>query len=323
MYTVDNEIKNDLDKVEENLSTLLSDSAYEANVNAMCQHVVKAGGKRIRPRLSILSWHALNSQNNSQNYERMLKFAAATELLHTATLVHDDVIDKADCRRGKETLNNTDGNHAAVLAGDYLFTKCFMCLHDVDKPQLYKDVSNTLSALVSGEINQLENQGKIDITIEDYLETIYCKTGALFELTTSGVAILTDSTNEEVTALKEYGKQLGIAFQVADDILDYTSDKDKLGKPVGEDLFDGRITLPLIYALEDPCIDHALLKDAIEHNKLDIVLDCIKKSNAIEKAYEFAINAATKAKDSLKCLKQSEYVQMLCDLADHAVKRDN
>lgn len=198
-----------------------------------------------------------------------------------------------------------------------------MCLHDVDKPQLYKDVSNTLSALVSGEINQLENQGKIDISIEDYLETIYCKTGALFELTTSGVAILTDSTNEEVTALKEYGKQLGIAFQVADDILDYTSDKDKLGKPVGEDLFDGRITLPLIYALEDPCIDHALLKDAIEHNKLDIVLDCIKKSNAIEKAYEFAINAATKAKDSLKCLKQSEYVQMLCDLADHAVKRDN
>lgn len=312
-------IAQDLEKVEEILSNLLTGSYLESNINDMCLRVVKAGGKRIRPKLAILAYHALNKK---EFYKRALNFAAATELLHTATLVHDDVIDKADCRRGKETLNNTDGNHAAVLAGDYLFTKCFMCLHDVDKPQLYKDVSNTLSALVSGEINQLENQGKIDITIEDYLETIYCKTGALFELTTSGVAILTDSTNEEVTALKEYGKQLGIAFQVADDILDYTSDKDKLGKPVGEDLFDGRITLPLIYALEDPCIDHSLLKDAIEHNKLDIVLDCIKKSNAIEKAYEFAINAATKAKDSLKCLKQSEYVQMLCDLADHAVKRD-
>ena len=290
-------IAQDLEKVEEILSNLLTGSYLENNINDMCLRVVKAGGKRIRPKLAILAYHALNKK---EFYKRALNFAAATELLHTATLVHDDVIDKADCRRGKETLNNTDGNHAAV-----------------------KDVSNTLSALVSGEINQLENQGKIDITIEDYLETIYCKTGALFELTTSGVAILTDSTNEEVTALKEYGKQLGIAFQVADDILDYTSDKDKLGKPVGEDLFDGRITLPLIYALEDPCIDHALLKDAIEHNKLDIVLDCIKKSNAIEKAYEFAINAATKAKDSLKCLKQSEYVQMLCDLADHAVKRDN
>ena len=140
-------IAQDLEKVEEILSNLLTGSYLESNINDMCLRVVKAGGKRIRPKLAIF-------------YKRALNFAAATELLHTATLVHDDVIDKADCRRGKETLNNTDGNHAAVLAGDYLFTKCFMCLHDVDKPQLYKDVSNTLSALVSGEINQLDNQGK-------------------------------------------------------------------------------------------------------------------------------------------------------------------
>ena len=320
MYTVDNEIKNDLDKVEENLSTLLSGSAYEANVNAMCQHVVKAGGKRIRPRLSILSWHALNSQNNSQNYERMLKFASATELLHTATLVHDDVIDKATIRRGVSTLNDTEGNHAAVLAGDYLFTRCFFCLHDVQEPKLFSLVNETLAALVMGEINQLHNQGDLNISIQDYEQTIYCKTGALFELTTSGIAVLEKAPENIVNALKEYGKQLGIAFQVADDMLDYSSSTQTLGKSIGEDLEDGRITLPLILALKNTS-DRKFLEKAIKDCDLAKVLTFIKETDSLSKCRNFAFEAVEKAKKALEILEDSPYKEMLVELAKKAANR--
>lgn len=321
MFTIDNEIKNDLEKVEDILSTLLSGSAYEASVNAMCQHVVKAGGKRIRPRLSILSWHALNTQSQvSDNYERMLKFASATELLHTATLVHDDVIDKATIRRGVSTLNDTDGNHAAVLAGDYLFTRCFFCLHDAQEPKLFSLVNETLAALVMGEINQLHNQGDLNISIEDYEKTIYCKTGALFELTTSGIAVLEKASDDIVDAFKEYGKQLGIAFQVADDILDYSSDTKTLGKSIGEDLEDGRITLPLILALKNTS-DRKSLEKAIKDGALEKVLAFIRETDSLAKCRDFANEAVVKAKKALDVLEDSPYKEMLIDLARKAADR--
>ncbi|MBQ8023949.1 MAG: polyprenyl synthetase family protein [Succinivibrio sp.] len=322
MYTIDNEIEKDLDKVEEILSTLLSGSAYEANVNAMCQHVVKAGGKRIRPRLSILSWHALNSHNHtvSDNYERMLKFASATELLHTATLVHDDVIDKATIRRGVSTLNDTEGNHAAVLAGDYLFTRCFFCLHDVEEPKLFSLVNETLAALVMGEINQLHNQGDLNISIADYEQTIYCKTGALFELTTSGIAILEKAPDNIIEALKEYGKQLGIAFQVADDMLDYSSSTQTLGKSIGEDLEDGRITLPLILALKHTS-DKKGLEKAIKDCNLEKVLTFIKETDSLSLCRDFAFEAVEKAKKALDVIEDSPYKDMLVELAKKAANR--
>lgn len=321
MHTIDNEIKNDLEKVEEILSTLLSGSAYEANVNAMCQHVVKAGGKRIRPRLSVLSWRALNSQTKaSDNYERMLKFASATELLHTATLVHDDVIDKATIRRGVSTLNDTEGNHAAVLAGDYLFTRCFFCLHDVSEPKLFALVNETLAALVMGEINQLHNQGDLNISIADYEHTIYCKTGALFELTTSGIAVLEKAPDSIVEAFKEYGKQLGIAFQVADDILDYSSDTKTLGKSVGEDLEDGRITLPLILALKNTQ-DKKGLQKAIRDCDLEKVLSFIRETDSLDLCRKFAYEAVEKAKKALEVIEDSPYKEMLIELAKKAANR--
>lgn len=314
-------IKTSLDKVEDILSNLLTGSDMEEHVNSMCLSVVKAGGKRIRPKLALASFYALN-QKPEQN-ELIEYFAASCELLHTASLVHDDVIDKATIRRGVKTLNETDGNHAAVLAGDYLFTKCFLCLNNIKKPEIFTEINNTLATLVSGELAQLKNQNKLNISIDDYLQTIYSKTGALFELATSGSAIILECDENKVNALKEYGKQLGIAFQVADDILDYSSDNAILGKSVGEDLIDGRITLPLIYALQAvDNSDRSDLEDAIKDGNFNKVLDYIVKTGSLEKSHQFALNAAKNAKNAIGFLDDSEYKELLFSLADKAANRD-
>ena len=314
-------IKTSLDKVEKILSNLLTGSDMEEHVNSMCLSVVKAGGKRIRPKLALASFYALN-QKQEQN-ELVEYFAAACELLHTASLVHDDVIDKATIRRGVKTLNETDGNHAAVLAGDYLFTKCFLCLNNIKKPEIFTEINNTLATLVSGELAQLKNQNKLNISIDDYLQTIYCKTGALFELATSGSAIILECDENTVNAFKEYGKQLGIAFQVADDILDYSSDNEILGKSVGEDLIDGRVTLPLIYALQAvENSDRCDLEAAIKDGNFMKVLDYIVKTGSLEKSHQFALNAAENAKNAICFLDDSEYKELLFSLADKAANRD-
>lgn len=314
-------IKTSLDKVEKILSNLLTGSDMEEHVNSMCLSVVKAGGKRIRPKLALASFYALN-QKQEQN-ELVEYFAAACELLHTASLVHDDVIDKATIRRGVKTLNETDGNHAAVLAGDYLFTKCFLCLNNIKKPEIFTEINNTLATLVSGELAQLKNQNKLNISIDDYLQTIYSKTGALFELATSGSAIILECDENTVNAFKEYGKQLGIAFQVADDILDYSSDNEILGKSVGEDLIDGRITLPLIYALQAvENSDRCDLEAAIKDGNFMKVLDYIVKTGSLEKSHQFALNAAKNAKNAIGFLDDSEYKDLLFSLADKAANRD-
>ena len=314
-------IKTSLDKVEKILSNLLTGSDMEEHVNSMCLSVVKAGGKRIRPKLALASFYALN-QKQEQN-ELVEYFAAACELLHTASLVHDDVIDKATIRRGVKTLNETDGNHAAVLAGDYLFTKCFLCLNNIKKPEIFTEINNTLATLVSGELAQLKNQNKLNISIDDYLQTIYSKTGALFELATSGSAIILECDENTVNAFKEYGKQLGIAFQVADDILDYSSDNEILGKSVGEDLIDGRVTLPLIYALQSvDNSDRSDLENAIKDGNFMKVLDYIVKTGSLEKSHQFALNAAENAKKAIGFLDDSEYKDLLFSLADKAANRD-
>ncbi|MEF2912952.1 MAG: polyprenyl synthetase family protein [Succinivibrio sp.] len=314
-------IKTSLDKVEKILSNLLTGSDMEEHVNSMCLSVVKAGGKRIRPKLALASFYALN-QKPEQN-ELVEYFAASCELLHTASLVHDDVIDKATIRRGVKTLNETDGNHAAVLAGDYLFTKCFLCLNNIKKPEIFTEINNTLATLVSGELAQLKNQNKLNISIDDYLQTIYSKTGALFELATSGSAIILECDENTVNAFKEYGKQLGIAFQVADDILDYSSDNEILGKSVGEDLIDGRVTLPLIYALQSvDNSDRSDLENAIKDGNFMKVLDYIVKTGSLEKSHQFALNAAKNAKKAIGFLDDSEYKDLLFSLADKAANRD-
>ncbi len=309
-----------LSKVEEYLFQTLSSQGIEAHVNAMCMHVVRAGGKRLRPSLALAAAYALGNLSIAE--EDIIKFAAATELLHTATLIHDDVIDVADVRRGNPTLNATDGNHAAVLAGDYMFTRCFFALQNL--PDLFKISSEAVTALVSGELAQLEKVGDLNLSIADYEQTIYCKTGALFVLATTGIAIHTKQDPQIIDALKIYGTKLGIGFQVVDDILDYTSDSHHLGKTVGEDLTDGRITLPLIFCRDElKGTDLENFKNSVENCDLKKVLEFLDKTNAQERCHNFARKAAQEAILALKVLPPSSYRELLESFAYKAIERTN
>lgn len=312
--------QNSMQHVEELLFKTLQGSKEEETVNSMCMHVVRSGGKRLRPRLTLLTAKALNAE--IANEDAIERLATSIELLHTASLIHDDVIDKASVRRGKPTLNDTSGNHAAVLAGDYMFTRCFVLLHGLNCMKLFDAMAATISALVSGELEQLKRQGDLNLTLKDYYHTIYCKTGALFELACSGAAIYANLPNETIQALASYGKFLGQGFQIADDLLDYTGRTGITGKDTGEDLADGRITLPLILAMQE-LKDHELsaLQKAILSGDLLHVQQCLEKTGALEKSQKYADDSATQAIKALDILPPSLYRDALCEIAMLAVKR--
>ena len=310
-------LENSLQKVENYLFNTLSGHKIEEHVNSMCMHVVRSGGKRIRPRLALAAAFALDIGINE---DQAVEFAAAIELLHTATLIHDDVIDHAELRRGKSTINATDGNHVAVLAGDYMFTRCFLALQSLNNMQLFAAVNNSVTALVSGELKQLEKVGDLHINFDDYETTIYCKTGALFEVAVTGMAIFSNQRQEIIDALALYGKNLGIGFQVVDDMLDYSSSSEHLGKTVGEDLNDGRITLPIIITYQDlSSEDKISFQKAVEDKNLNEVLKFINKVDALTKCQKYADKAIKSAIDALNILPNTPYKESLISIALKAV----
>lgn len=315
-------LKPQLQRVEDILANTLTNSKTEAHVNAMCQMLVASGGKRMRPKLALLTALAQPHYEPKQHEELACDIAAAIELLHTATLIHDDVIDKATTRRGVTTINETDGNHVAVLAGDYLFTRCFSISAKIESFPLLRAINQTISALVAGEISQLKHEGFIDITIEDYFNIIYCKTGALFELASMGFACATTQDEKVIEELKAYGRNLGIAFQIVDDILDYSSDATTLGKPVGEDLDDQRITLPIIIALQKTQGQQRdLFIKAIENADFDHVKSTIINTNALNDCYTYAHKAANEAKTNITILPNNKYKEGLFSLIDMCINR--
>lgn len=313
-----------LERVEELLNATYTKHHLETGVNAMCLHVINAGGKRIRPRLTVMSAHALPHYNAQEHHEKICHIAAAFEMLHTATLVHDDVIDKASIRRGKPTLNDTSGNHAAVLAGDYLFTRCFDLIAYPEEFGVIKALNRTLSELVVGELYQLENEGNSNISYETYYRTIYAKTGVLFELAASAPAIIIKEDQHLEEPLREYGRQLGIAFQIKDDMLDYSADAEALGKDPGTDLADQRITLPVLIALNKSNEQERaqLLKD-IEDVNLEAVKAAIARTGAMEECERQSQEACDKAIACLDVLEDSEYKQGLIAVCKKAVARNS
>lgn len=317
-------INKSLERVEELLSATYTQHQLETAVNAMCMHVINAGGKRIRPRLAVMSAFALPHYNEELHYEKICHIAAAFEMLHTATLVHDDVIDKASMRRGKPTLNDTSGNHAAVLAGDYLFTRCFDLIAYPEEFGVIKALNRTLSELVVGELYQLENEGNSNISYETYYRTIYAKTGVLFELSASAPAIIIKEDSALEAPLREYGRQLGIAFQIKDDMLDYSADAEALGKDPGTDLADGRITLPVLIALNHSNEQERkqLLEDIKEAN-LEAVKAAIARTNAMQECERQSQEACDKAIACLDVLEDSPYKQGLIAVCKKAVARNN
>lgn len=315
-------LKDHMDLVESLLHKNVTDHVLETHINAMCQQVINAGGKRMRPRLSLLCALALAEYNQAQYKDQICHIAAALEVLHTATLVHDDVIDRAPLRRGAPTLNESDGNHVAVLAGDYLFTRCFSLIEFTQNFDIIREMNRTLAQLVTGEIYQLENEGNVTISDELYYKTIYCKTGVLFELSACAIALLDPDCKQYVEPLKTIGRNLGIAFQIKDDMLDFTSNSETLGKDAGADLDDQRVTLPILKALQTSSNQQALI-DAIHNKDFVFVKQAILDTNALEQCQTEALKTIAEAKKCMEIFQEGPFKQQLFELCDKILSRQS
>lgn len=289
-------------------------------VNQVAQYIIGAGGKRLRP-LSVLLAARACGYRGAQHVDA----AAVIEFIHTATLLHDDVVDGSDLRRGRDTANHVFGNEASVLVGDYLYSRAFqmmVALGDMRIQSIMADATNTISM---GEVLQLMNAHDPDTTEERYLEVIYRKTAKLFEAGAQMAAVLAGASPEVEQAMVDYGRHLGNAFQLVDDALDYRADQAELGKNLGDDLAEGKPTLPLIYALAHSSIeDTARLRVAIEEGglaDLDAVTRTIESSGGLEYTARLAQREKELAVEALGRLPESAHRQALRALAEFAVGR--
>ncbi|UAA38189.1 octaprenyl diphosphate synthase [Paraneptunicella aestuarii] len=290
-------------------------------VNQLGFYIVNSGGKRLRPLLCVLACRALGIENKQHH-----TLAAIIEFIHTATLLHDDVVDESSLRRGKKTANEVFGNQASVLVGDFLYTRSFQMMVSLEKMRVMEILSDATNVIAEGEVLQLMNCNDPDTTEESYMQVIYCKTARLFEAATQLAAVLTDKPDHIEKAMQDYGKYLGTAFQLVDDIMDYSSSSDDMGKNLGDDLAEGKPTLPLLYAMwHGTEAQHAMIREAIEMSNgmdnLDAILAAIADTHALEYTKEQALKAKQQALDALEQIPDSEYKEALKTLAEVAVER--
>jgi len=289
-------------------------------VNQLSHYIVNSGGKRLRPILSLMSSRAYGYEGIHHH-----NLAAIIEFIHTATLLHDDVVDESELRRGKETANALFGNAASVLVGDFLYSRAFEMMVDVGSMKVMQILAETTNVIAEGEVMQLMNCHDADTTEQRYLDVIHAKTAKLFEAATRLGAVLCDRPEAEENAMASYGMHLGTAFQLIDDVLDYSSSSEEMGKNVGDDLAEGKPTLPLIYAMRNGTQEQSdIVRKAIEQGGLDYldsVMLAIKETGAIEYTEQTAKNEAELAIQQLKHLPESEYKQALEDLARYSVDR--
>lgn len=312
---------NDMQDVNKLIYTQLESDV--ALINQLGFYIINGGGKRMRPLLSILAARAIDYQG-----EAHLKLAAIIEFIHTASLLHDDVVDESMLRRGRETANALFGNSASVLVGDFLYTRSFQMMTELDSMKVLKMLADATNVLAEGEVLQLMNCNDPDTTEESYMRVIYCKTAKLFEAATRLAGVLADSPIEIQTALADYGKYLGTAFQLTDDLLDYTADTEELGKNIGDDLAEGKPTLPLIYAIANGTeAEQALIRNAIEQGdgtqNIEEILQALNSCGALEYTFNRAQQESEKAISALACIPDSEYKQALISLAKIAVERSH
>lgn len=291
-------------------------------INQLGFYIVSSGGKRLRPLLALLSAKALGYQG-----EGHITTAAFVEFIHTATLLHDDVVDESDMRRGKETANAAFGNAASVLVGDYIYTRSFQMMTSLGSLKILELMSNAVNVIAEGEVQQLMNCNDPDTTEESYMQVIYSKTARLFEAATQMGALLAESSPEVEEAMQLYGRYLGTAFQLIDDVLDYTANGKEMGKNVGDDLAEGKPTLPLLYAMQRGNPEQAaMIREAIEKangmSRLDEILAAMHETGALEYTTQKAYQEVDKAVAQLDILPESEYKQALIALAHSAVKRN-
>ncbi len=284
------------------------------------EHLFGAGGKRIRPAIVLLISRATMLEKDITPRHRRL--AEITEMIHTASLVHDDVVDESQMRRGVPTVHSLFGNRIAVLAGDFLFAQSSWYLANLDNLEVVKLLSEVIMDLATGEIQQGINCFDNGISIETYLKKSYYKTASLIANSSKAAGLLSDVSPETAEHLYNYGRHLGLAFQIVDDILDFTSTTDTLGKPAGSDLKSGNLTAPVLFALEEKPDLEALIERKFEQEgDLEQALDLIQDSQGIQQARELAAYHAKLAVDHLEVLAPSESRQALINIADYVLSR--
>jgi len=289
-------------------------------VERISHYIVESGGKRLRPLLVLLAANACGYKG-----EKHIPLAAVIEFIHTATLLHDDVVDHSELRRGKATANANWGNAPSVLVGDFLYSRAFQIMVEIGKMDVMQVISNATTIIAEGEVLQLLNQRNPDLTEDAYLQVVLGKTAMLFEAATEVGAILADASADDREAMRLYGRHLGIAFQIVDDLLDYLSDAETLGKNVGDDLAEGKTTMPLIHSMRvGSDEDKELIRHAIRQGGLDDltpVIQTVQRNGSVDYTREQAIAQIDLAKSAIANLPDTSFKATLMQIADIAIER--
>jgi octaprenyl-diphosphate synthase len=289
-------------------------------INQISHYIVSAGGKRIRPLLVLLVARALDF-NGPERFE----LAAIVEFIHTATLLHDDVVDESNLRRGRETANALFGNAASVLVGDFLYSRSFQMMVSIDRMRVLDVLAGATNVIAEGEVLQLMNMHDPDISVEDYLRVIRYKTAKLFEASARLGAVIADAPPEVEEACAAYGQALGTAFQIVDDLLDYEGATAQLGKNVGDDLREGKPTLPLLAAMAAGTPEQReLIRHAIQHGEVDRlpeIIEIVRTTGALDVTRRAARAEAEKAAEKISALKPSQFKNSLLQLCSQSVER--
>jgi octaprenyl-diphosphate synthase len=293
-----------------------------ALINQIAHYIISAGGKRLRPKLVLLFSRALGFQG----VERF-ELAATVEFIHTATLLHDDVVDESALRRGRKTANALFGNSASVLVGDFVYSRAFQMMVSVNKMRVLEVLADATNVIAEGEVLQLMNMHDPDIAVEDYLRVIRFKTAKLFEASARLGAVLADADVAAEESCAAYGRSLGTAFQLVDDLLDYEGATAELGKNVGDDLREGKTTLPLLIAMErGTAAERALIRRAIQHGEVDLlpeIVEIVRHTGAVEATRAAARAEADKASASLSLLPHSACRDALLEFCARSVERSS
>ncbi len=289
-------------------------------INELGQHIIKSGGKRLRPMVTLLSAKAMGYEGDAH-----ILLAAILEFIHTATLLHDDVVDASQLRRGEESANALWGNEASILVGDYLFSMSFQLMVRLKSLRVLDILAGATSIITQGEVQQLMNQHNPHLSEEDYMQVIQAKTAMLFQAATESGAVVAGRREEEITAMAQYGLHLGTAFQLVDDALDYEATSGEMGKNPGDDLAEGKATLPLIHIMQQGTEEEkSLVEQAIRQGSAEAmpaILKAIDSTGAIAYTHAAAQREAKLACEALQCFPDTDYRQGLEGLAAFAVAR--
>jgi octaprenyl-diphosphate synthase len=300
-------------------------------IQEIANHLVSSGGKRIRPIIVILAAKLCGSQEGIANYSNIGNLGAAVEMIHTATLLHDDVVDNSTIRRGKKTSNAIWDNKASILVGDYLFSVAFQLMVLSNNLKILDLLAKTSSTMADGEVMQLENSSDIEISKEKYFEIIFGKTAVLFSAAAEVGALINEKSDSEILALRNFGENLGIIFQIADDMLDYSSKEQILGKDLGNDFFEGKITLPIILTYQAASLeDKSLIKEMFEKNLManekkqedfSKILNLLEKYRGLEISKRMALDYQNEALKNLAIFPECQAKENLSAILDYSISR--